>query len=938
MTTLTLINLLKEIRQGPDRSAGEEIRLWYGWLFEGTAADIQIPLWESAYKEDPVLLNQVTLQVLECYFQEHLTPADVHLPADDLGLELEFFLILLERQKYDRAAAFFKLHLGVLLKHVLSGIRSVDSCPYYSELARGAEELLQELCCCAEQPGSLAKYRCGLPEKSGFQTISEEQIRERLKRRVVLTAGRGNCGGKCGLEAEVTAGCILDLHGVKQKDPITIPPCARGRAYRQTYLHPGRLRYPMLRTGMRGEGRFRRISWKEAVQLIAQKLTSLTAEYGPGCRYVNYSSGVESQISGDLVMQRLLGKTGGYLGHFNDYSSACITYTLPYLYGTVSTGSSLSSFSDARLAVFWGNNPLVTEYCGEWLRLLQTYQEKKTRVIVIDPHFHETGKMLDAQWIPIRPDTDAALAVSLAYVLWDEELCDQAFMDRYCLGFDAAHMPEGMEQEESFHDYVFGIRDGQPKDPEWAEPITGIPAERIRKLARDLAAADPPAVFAGRGCQRTAGGEQNVRSIAALCCMLGTVGRRGGGTGYNGYLPHPAYPSFPKGDNPYRGMIPAFLWTDAILDGKHMNRKEHHIRGREQLESDIKILFNLAGNTMMNQHSDVNRTARILKDPSKCEFIVVSDLYMTASARYADLLLPGTGMFEDSYLCRPWGQGEYLLYADQVIEPLFESRFEADWIRELGELLGAEGTTEGFQNTGEWYQKLYERAREEEPELPEYEAFQRAGGFRFREHPEHIAFCSEIRDPEHHKFPTKSGKIEIFSPQLHAMKEEEISGIPRYTGGFEGVTDPKKSRYPLQLIGWHTKRRTHSVGDQNPVLEKQEPHRLWIHPEDAAERGIREETMTEVSNDRGRVRIRAHLTREIMPGVVCIPQGAWYTPDQNGTDLRGCVNTLTTSRPTALARANPQHSCLVQVSAAQTGSGDLAAACPESTIRNRNGT
>jgi len=344
-----------------------------------------------------------------------------------------------------------------------------------------------------------------------------------------------------------------------------------------------------------------------------------------------------------------------------------------------------------------------------------------------------------------------------------------------------------------------------------------------------------------------------------------------------------------------------------------MTREKDHIAGREQLDSDIKILFNLAGNCMLNQHSDSNRTAAILKDTSKCEFVVVSDLFMTASARYADLLLPGTSMFEDAYISKPWGEGDYLLYAEQVIEPYYESRFEGDWILELEKRLGITGTAEGHESVRDWYRGMYERVRNEEPELPDYDTFCKTGGYRFHNNPEHIAFAEQILDPVSHPFPTDSGKIEIFSVKLAQMKDPEIPAVPKYTGGFEGVSDPVKKRYPLQLIGWHTRRRCHSIGDPNPELEKLEPQRLWMHPNDAAERGITQNSLTEVYNDRGVVHIRVHITEEIMQGVVCLPQGAWFTPNENGIDIRGCVNTLTTSKPTALAKANPQHSCLVQV-------------------------
>ena len=177
-----------------------------------------------------------------------------------------------------------------------------------------------------------------------------------------------------------------------------------------------------------------------------------------------------------------------------------------------------------------------------------------------------------------------------------------------------------------------------------------------------------------------------------------------------------------------------------------------------------------------------------------------------------------------------------------------------------------------------------------------------------------------IRDS--HPFPTPSGKIEIFCPAIYDLGDPvEIPAIPKYVPEFEGVSDPKRAQYPLQLIGWHTKRRCHSVHDNNPWMEGVEPHRLWMHPEDAAPRHISEGDTVRVFNQRGTVRIQVHVSRRIMQGVVCIPQGAWFTPDKDGVDIRGCVNTLTTLRPSPMAMGNPQHTNLVEVAAEpeQTG-------------------
>ncbi|MBQ9815197.1 MAG: molybdopterin-dependent oxidoreductase [Lachnospiraceae bacterium] len=895
-----LNKLLNELRGCAD----EENRIWYSWLFEGTCADIDIPLWESAYAgEKDVLINSTTLDVLKCYFDEHLAPRDKSMPADYIGNEIEFYLILQSRGRRKEAEDFYNMHLKPLAENVFGRVLKYSGSAHYTDLAGRALELFEE-----------DKAPAGeMPEKSAFEEVSDEYINEQLQVKNYYISGLSNCGGKCQLEADVAAGCVLDIHEARRPDPLTIQPCARGRHYRSTYLNTGRIRYPMIRVGERGEGRFKRISWQEALELMRDKLTALTAKYGPGCRFVPYATGVTSEISGASVMRRMLVLNGGCLTHFNSYSSACITYTLPYIYGTTLTGSSLASFDDTNLMIFWGNNPIVTEYCDEVIRLIRVLREKGTRVIVIDPHYNETAKALKAEWIPIRPDTDAALAAAMAYVLWDENLCDQAFMDRCCLGFDKDHMPEGMEDEESYHDYVFGTRDRIAKTPEWAAGITGIPAERIRTLAREFALAQPAAIMAGRGCQRVASGEQNIRSIAMLPCMMGYVGVKGGGTGYNCFAPRHAAPAISAAQNPYKGKIPSFMWTDAILDGHNMTREKDHIMGLEKLDSDIKIIFNIGGNCLINQHSDINRTARILKDETKCEFIVVSDIFMTSSARFADLLLPSAGMFETSYICRPWGEGNYLLYSQQAIQPLFECRSDAEWILELEKMLGGSGTSEGASGIEDWYRLIYERARKTEPELPDYETFKKNGGYRYQNNKVHTAFEQEARDPAAHPFPTDSGLIEIFSGKLKAWNDPDIPAIPKYIGGFEGVSDPRMEQFPLQLIGWHTKRRAHSVGDNDSKLESVEPHRLWINPADAAERGIEDGDMVRVFNDRGVVKITAHVTADIMQGVICIPQGAWYTPDEDSVDVRGCINTLTTPQPTALAKANPQHSCLAEV-------------------------
>ena len=172
----------------------------------------------------------------------------------------------------------------------------------------------------------------------------------------------------------------------------------------------------------------------------------------------------------------------------------------------------------------------------------------------------------------------------------------------------------------------------------------------------------------------------------------------------------------------------------------------------------------------------------------------------------------------------------------------------------------------------------------------------------------------ECKDPEKYPFPTESGKIEIFSKKVYETKYSDFfPAIPRYVAPPEGPEDPLTEKYPLQLIGWHTKRRCHSIHDNNLDMHKIEPQRLWIHPLDAAERKLQEGDMALIWNNRGTIRIEVHLTDRIAKGVCALPQGAWYRPDNQGVDTAGSINVLTSLKPTPYAKGNPQHTNLVQV-------------------------
>lgn len=693
--------------------------------------------------------------------------------------------------------------------------------------------------------------------------------------RIVPVMGRNNCGGRCRLLVEEKDGSIVSIKG----DPAYPDklPCIKGLHYAKTFLCEERLTKPLKRVGKRGDGLFEEITWEEAVDLIAKEMKRTRETYGPSSRYVHYGWGVEAVLNGNSMARRLLRLDGGHLNYYNSYSTACTNYTTPYLYGTQYSGSSFDTLEDSKLIILWAHNPAETKF-DNLMDCLRKAKKNGARIIVVDPRKTPTVKALGAEWIGIKPTTDCALMDAMSYVIWREDLYDHFFVEERCLGFD------------KYFAYLKGKEDGIAKTPAWAAKITGISEECIVELARSYANTKPAALMQGYGGQRHSNGEQFTRGGIALACLTGNVGISGGWASGAGQCQIVDMPSMPMPENPVKEEISVFTWTDAILQGK------------------IKMLFSIAGNALINQHSDINRTKQILEDETMCEFIVCSDLFMTSSAKYADLVLPATSLLEDENLITPWNQGSFLGVSNQVIPPIGESRFEFEWLREVAEKLDiAEEFSCGHSDYKEWLKQIYEDYRS--ADMPSYEELKKEGIYRFPNPPKVVAFEAQRKGEK--PFDTPSGKVEIYSPTLEAMDDDRIPSVPGYVEVKEGPG--KSEKYPLQLIGWHTKGRAHSVGFHNKELQKRYPQILWMNPADGKARGLVSEDVVEVWNDRGRMIVPVLLTEEIIEGVVAIAQGAWHQADKEGRDIAGSMNVLTSQEPTPLAKGNPQHTNLVEV-------------------------
>jgi anaerobic dimethyl sulfoxide reductase subunit A len=756
-----------------------------------------------------------------------------------------------------------------------------------------------------------------LAGEDGFYSFNSEGDLDK-EEKIIPTSSSHNCGGRCIIKVHVKKNRIARI-STEDDIPDTektpqLRGCLRCRAYRNHMYNCDRLKYPMKRRGKRGEGRFEPISWDEALDYIADNLKRIMHEYGPDSIYVQYATGNEGRLSENVWMKRLLGMYGGYLSYYGTYSTACTQAATPYTFGTIYTGNSREDWVNSKLIILLGFNPTDTIHGTNTAYYLKMAKNAGVRIISIDPIYSNTAIALADEWIPIRPTTDNALLDAMAYVMITENLQDQHFLDKYCIGFDENHMPPGIPYGNSYKSYVLGeCSDRIPKTPVWAEAITGIPKETIVRLAKEYALDKPGALIQGFGPQRHAYGEQVVRGGTVLAAMTGNIGISGGWASGTGYPVREAYVASIPHYNPNKSKISMFSWPDAIVRGKGMGANLS-VKGTEKLSSSIKFIFNLGGNCLVNQHTDSNAAAALLKNKDLVKFIVTSDHFLTASARLSDIILPSDDMLEREDIVTPWGFGDYVLFMNKAVDTVFQCRNGYDWISDLSKRFGLlDKFTEG-KSLDEWIEYLVEKTAEKNPGFPSCEEFKKKGVYRWIYEKPSIAFKKQIEEPAANPFPTPSGKIEIFSPRLWEMdNHREIPAVPKYISAWEGPEDFLIGKYPIQCIGHHSKRRVHSTFDNDSWMEEVDPQKIFVNCEDAKSRGIEDGDMVKVYNDRGVMILPVKITSRIMPGVASIPQGGWWTPDEKGIDRRGCINVLTKYKPTPLAFGNPSHTSLVEI-------------------------
>src|SRR4029450_11410818 len=422
----------------------------------------------------------------------------------------------------------------------------------------------------------------------------------------VVTSTRGhNCGGRCVVNAHVRDGQIVKISTDPRKWTPEMPPlhaCVRGFGQGERVNHPDRLRFPLRRTGPRGSGQFERISWDEALDDVAPQRLRIRDTYGPAAILDCSRTGSLSILhNARITAQRLLHMFGGCTELWSNTSAEAEVFSVRMTYGAKadykSGGREPTDYVNPRVLIMWGWGPGAAAFGTGTLQYLKLAKKHGTRIICVDPRRTRTSYELADEHVFIRPSTDAAALIAMAYVIVTEGLHDQAFLDRHVLGFDEAHLPPGAPKNASYRSYLLGFADGVRKTPEWAAAITGMPAETIRRLAIEYATTKPAALQCGYAPGRTIHGEQFHRAAYALCAITGSVGTPGGNSGVsNGATGRGGIKSLPFGPNPTNARVATPLLADVLTRGKAGG-----------YPADIKMVYSVGGD-LFNQAPNVAKS------------------------------------------------------------------------------------------------------------------------------------------------------------------------------------------------------------------------------------------------------------------------------------------------------------------------------------------
>lgn len=679
---------------------------------------------------------------------------------------------------------------------------------------------------------------------------------------VIRGACPHDCPDGCATLTEVRDGRAVRFSG-DPAHPITQGwLCAKVRPYLERVHHPNRLLHPMRRVGRKGGGEWTRISWDDALDEIRDRWQTIIAEHGAAAILPYSYSGTLGLVEMAVASSRFWNRLGAS-DLERTICDAAMTEAVNATFGA-SRAPDPRDVRKSKLIVIWGHNPASTG--PHFMPILRDAQRDGAYVVVIDPRRTLTARSADLHIAP-RPATDGALALGFMHVIFRDGLHDADWLDANTVGW--------RELEARAADF----------SPSRVAAITGVPDETIESLARSYATTKPALLKVADGINRHLSGGQTSRAIICLPAVIGQIGVPGGGLFYS-QSGHIRWNAEAVGHASECPPVPRSL---------NMNRLGAVLTGEAE-NPPVKSLYVFGANPATSSpNSSLIREG--LRRPDL--FTVVHEQFMTATAEFADIVLPATTQLEHVDLIKPYGH-PHLQYNQAAIAPMGEAKSNWTVMRLLAERMGFDEPWLRQSNDEVIAEVLAATSSNPRLRCVTFERLKDEGTVAYADDPENPVPFADLR------FPTPSGKVEIRSERIAAAG---LDPVPDYVPSSD-VVDPAIADASLTLLSGAAHHFTSSTFSNQPSLRaKQGAPSLEINPRDAAERGISNGDDVLVENHRGAVQLRATVTTDVPPGVVVSVKGNWGTLSPGG---RG-INELTTDKLADLGGGSAFHSLRVTV-------------------------
>ncbi len=704
--------------------------------------------------------------------------------------------------------------------------------------------------------------------------------------KVVRGACPQDCPDTCAFLYHVEDGRLVDVTGDPEHPMTRGGLCVKLKDYAEHHYHPERLLHPMKRVGPKGSGKFEQISYDDALAEIKTRWTDIIDKYGSQAIfnhcYLGNQGTLNGLTSGDAFFNRL-GATIGEKCYCESGSSTAWIMTVG-----PTGGLDVESLAYSKYIIVWAMNMMSTNLHA-WPFILKA-KKKGAKIVVIDPIRTRTAKQAD--WhIQIRPGTDGALALGMINVIIAEDLVDHDYVTKYTLGFE--------ELKERAAQYP----------PEKVAKITGIPAEDIQRLAREYATTQPSAIREGVALERSPGGGDAIRAVTSLPALVGAWRHVGGGA-----------VEMPIWEFPFN--FEFLQRPDWIKPGTRVINELDlgaALTGETKLDPPLMSLF-IHNSNPATQQQNTNKLIEGLKREDL--FTVVSELFITDTARYADIILPATLQAEQYDLQVTWGH-LYVMLNQPAIEPPGECVPNVEMFRRLAKTMGFDDDYWGMTDD-ELLMNMYDW---DAPAMKNItlEKLKEVGWMRLD-----VGTPDKRAPHAEGNFKTPSGKCEFKAsaaengnfivPVWRNGYEEMQPGdpvdpVPDYIPPHEvsGANEELAKRFPISLISPKPHAFLNSQFANEPVQQRRQGElTVAIHPEDAATRSIENGDYIRVFNDRGSFEGKAELSEDVSKGLAMANLGYWLSLTRSGS----AVNSTTSSSHSNLGGAGCQSDNLVEIAKA----------------------